>query len=134
MKTKIVPDPPHTSVLDEKCAVVRDVIGRCIDYLAPESDPSQPPRFGVIDKTAAPPTDYLNAHKLPVFTVREGVDVEVALQHVSFLLKAAEYVADDLGPSSDDLVRDQIWSITHSVEMARAVVEALLRGVHRSGV
>ncbi|KPA89807.1 hypothetical protein PF66_03661 [Pseudomonas asplenii] len=132
MKTKIVPDPPHTSTLDEKCAVVRDVIGRCIDYLAPDSDPAQPPRFGVIDKTAALPTDYLDAHKLPVFTVRAGIDVEVALQHVSFLLKAAEYVADDLVPSTNDLARDQLWSITHSVEMARAVVDALLSGAHRS--
>ncbi|WP_019363131.1 hypothetical protein [Pseudomonas asplenii] len=45
MNTKIVPDPPHTSILDEKCAVVRDVIGRCIDYLAPDSDPTKTPRI-----------------------------------------------------------------------------------------
>ncbi|SEH88573.1 Protein of unknown function [Pseudomonas asplenii] len=100
--------------------------------LPPIPTRQSPPHFGVIDTTAAPPTDYLNAHKLPVFTVREGIDVEVALQHVSFLLKAAEYVADDLGSSARDLARDQIWSITHSVEMARAVVDALLRGAHLS--
>jgi hypothetical protein len=48
------------------------------------------------------------------------------LAHVSLLLKCAEEVSDEITERASGLERGLIWSMVHSVEMARAVVDALL--------
>lgn len=63
-----------------------------------------------------------------LFSVREGVSVEEALVHISLLLKCAEEVSDEITQLGSGVERGLIWSMVHSVEMARAVVEALLDG------
>ncbi|AZC35189.1 MULTISPECIES: DUF3077 domain-containing protein [Pseudomonas] len=66
----------------------------------------------------------------PLFAVRAGVSAEEALLHVSLLLKCAEETADEI-TSASGIERGLIWSMIHSVEMARAVVDALLDGTGR---
>ncbi|WP_031286499.1 DUF6124 family protein, partial [Pseudomonas chlororaphis] len=68
----------------------------------------------------------------PLFAVRAGVSAEEALLHVSLLLKCAEETADEI-TSASGIERGLIWSMIHSVEMARAVVDALLDGAGRRG-
>ncbi|AZD49767.1 DUF6124 family protein [Pseudomonas chlororaphis] len=63
-----------------------------------------------------------------LFCVREGISAEEALVHVSLLLKCAEEVSDEITERGSGLERGLIWSMVHSVEMARAVVDALLDG------
>ncbi|AJO76558.1 DUF3077 domain-containing protein [Pseudomonas sp. MRSN 12121] len=63
-----------------------------------------------------------------LFSVREGISAEEALLHVSILLKAAEEVSDEITERASGVERGLIWSMIHSVEMARGVVDALLDG------
>ncbi|MFS1288883.1 hypothetical protein ACLRDI_14275 [Pseudomonas piscis] len=65
-----------------------------------------------------------------MFNVRSGISAEEALVHVSMLLKAAEEVSDEITKQASGVERGLIWSLVHSVEMARGVVDALLDG-HR---
>lgn len=48
--------------------------------------------------------------------------------HVALLLKCAEEVADEITERASGIERGLIRSMVHSVEMACAVVEALLDG------
>ncbi|MBP5100995.1 hypothetical protein HUS93_34580, partial [Pseudomonas protegens] len=48
------------------------------------------------------------------------------------LLKAAEEVSDEITEQASGVERGLIWSLVHSVEMARGVVDALLDGNRRS--
>ena len=66
------------------------------------------------------------------FIVRPGISAEEALLHVSMLLKAAEEVSDEITEQASGIERGLIWSLVHSVEMARGVVDALLDGNRRS--
>lgn len=52
---------------------------------------------------------------------------------MSLWLKCAEETADEI-TSASGIERGLIWSMIHSVEMARAVVGALLDGAGRQGV
>ncbi|MFJ3158264.1 DUF6124 family protein [Pseudomonas protegens] len=63
-----------------------------------------------------------------LFSIREGINAEKALLHVSLLLKSAEEVSDEITERGSGIERGLIWSLVHSVEMARAVVDALLDG------
>ncbi|QNH79638.1 hypothetical protein GGD92_15815 [Pseudomonas protegens] len=63
-----------------------------------------------------------------LFAIREGITAEEALLHVSLLLKSAEEVSDEITERGSGIERGLIWSLVHSVEMARAVVDALLDG------
>ena len=86
-------------------------------------NPIDPPLFGAQQVTRGMPVapDSL-------FCVREGISAEEALLHVSLLLKCAEEVSDEITEQGSGIERGLIWSMVHSVEMARAVVEALLDG------
>nr|BFD39872.1 hypothetical protein FFPRI1PSEUD_13710 [Pseudomonas sp. FFPRI_1] len=63
-----------------------------------------------------------------LFNVRSGITAEEALIHVSMLLKSAEEVSDEITEHASGIERGLIWSLVHSVEMARGVVDALLDG------
>ena len=93
----------------------------------------------ILQKLALQPTDEPLAKSIkhttgiPVscdslFAIREGISAEVALLHVSLLLKSAEEVSDEITERDSGIERGLIWSLVHSVEMARAVVDALLDG------
>ncbi|AZC40245.1 DUF6124 family protein [Pseudomonas chlororaphis] len=61
-----------------------------------------------------------------LFNVRPGVGAEEALVHVSLLLDCAVQVSDEISERASGVERGLIWSMIHSVEMARAVVDSLL--------
>ena len=50
-----------------------------------------------------------------------------ALQHVSIMLKGAEEVSDEITVHASGIERGLVWSLVHSVEMSRSLVDALLR-------
>lgn len=61
------------------------------------------------------------------FAVRSDVTAIAALRHMSMLLKSTEEVSDEITEYSSGIERGLIWSMVHSVEMARSLVDALLR-------
>ncbi|MBB1614739.1 MULTISPECIES: DUF6124 family protein [Pseudomonas] len=61
-----------------------------------------------------------------MFSVRPGINAEEALVHVSLLLDCAVQVSDEITEHASSVERGLIWSMIHSVEMARAVVDSLL--------
>ncbi|KQB54022.1 hypothetical protein AQS70_08100 [Pseudomonas endophytica] len=62
------------------------------------------------------------------FTVQADVRALEALQHVSIMLKSAEEVSDEITELASGVERGLVWSLVHSVEMARSLVDALLKG------
>lgn len=58
--------------------------------------------------------------------MRAGISAEEALIHVSLLLDCAVQVSDEITERASGVERGLIWSMIHSVEMARAVVDSLL--------
>jgi hypothetical protein len=60
------------------------------------------------------------------------VNAEDALVHVSLLLQCAEQTADEITEHGSGVERGLIAAMIHSVEMARAVVDALLDGRNRA--
>ena len=47
---------------------------------------------------------------------------------MSMMLKSAEEVSDEITERASGIERGLIWSMLHSVEMTRSLVDALLRG------
>lgn len=64
-----------------------------------------------------------------LFSINPGVTAQEALQQVSLLLEGAELNADDISSHLSRFEAERLWSVVHNVEMARAVVDALLAGV-----
>lgn len=62
-----------------------------------------------------------------IFTVRPGVDAVDALVHASTLARAIQEIADDYAQHhAPEAGRAMIWSILHSAETVRALLEGLL--------
>ncbi|UZE35653.1 DUF3077 domain-containing protein [Pseudomonas sp. B21-059] len=121
---KIVPDPPVLQPSRELITALEEPNKTLLQAL--QNTALSPPlhehftatgstRFGCRDGEVA---------------VCEGVNAEEALLHVSLLLKCAEETADEI-TSASGIERGLIWSMIHSVEMARAVVDALLDGASK---
>jgi len=110
---KIVSDPP-TSYRDPQLKAANATL-----RVALARQPQDPALFQRNTQAKAVTPDSL-------FSVREGVSAEEALVHVALLLKCAEEVCDEITQQGSGIERGLIWSMVHSVEMARAVVEALL--------
>ncbi|MCO7612971.1 MULTISPECIES: DUF6124 family protein [Pseudomonas chlororaphis group] len=104
---KLVPDPPRP---------LRD----------PELDRANANLLSALKPTQARPFGLRDAQGNTLFSVQAGVSAEEALLHVALLLKCAEEVSDEITERASGIERGLIWSMVHSVEMARAVVEALL--------
>ena len=71
--------------------------------------------FGPVDSTLQ-----------PMFSLRAGISAHDALMHVSLLLLCAEQTSDEITELGSGVERGLIWSMVHSVEMARAMVDSLL--------
>ncbi|MGC5701029.1 DUF3077 domain-containing protein [Pseudomonas sp. NFXW11] len=110
---KIVPDPP-TSYRDPALKAANATL-----RVALAQQPADPALFRLSTQARSVAPDSL-------FSVRPGVSAEEALVHISLLLKCAEEVCDEITQQGSGVERGLIWSMVHSVEMARAVVEALL--------
>ncbi|AIS13986.1 hypothetical protein JM49_20725 [Pseudomonas chlororaphis subsp. aurantiaca] len=125
---KLVPDPPLTTprrLRDPELDATN------ISLLLSLNDQQQP-LLTQLKETRSQPFGLRDAQQRPLFAVQAGVNAEEALMHVSLLLKCAEEVSDEITEQGSGIERGLIWSMVHSVEMARAVVDALLDGVRTS--
>ena len=68
----------------------------------------------------------LDSNLQPIFSLRSGISAQDALMHVSLLLLCADQSSDEITELGSGVERGLIWSMVHSVEMARAVVDSLL--------
>jgi len=127
---KIVPDPPILSPSRER--IVRLEIPNQTLRQALEVHAGGEPLHRTLQETGSTTFGCRDGRDRPLFAVRPGVSAEEALLHVSLLLKCAEETADEI-TSASGIERGLIWSMIHSVEMARAVVDALLDGAGRRG-
>ncbi|MCP6692529.1 DUF6124 family protein [Pseudomonas donghuensis] len=65
----------------------------------------------------------------PLFNVRAGVCAEDALVHALLYLKCASATISQAVQHTSEAGRAFVWSSQHSVEMASALMDALLDGV-----
>ncbi len=118
---KLVPDPPHTATHRGRNPE-HDLANQQIWQKLP-LQPADASLIQSLKKTISTPVS-----RDSLFSVRDGISAEEALLHVSLLLKSAEEVSDEITERGSGIERGLIWSLVHSVEMARAVVDALLDG------
>ncbi|QHA84655.1 DUF3077 domain-containing protein [Pseudomonas mediterranea] len=117
----IVPDPPLT------------LPGQRRNHLHDSATQQILHRFSCRDADSALFDTLKKTTAIPVgsdslFSVCAGIGAEEALVHVSLLLDCAVQVSDEITEQGSGVERGLIWSMIHSVEMARAVVDALLKG------
>ncbi|MGY4815067.1 DUF6124 family protein [Pseudomonas chlororaphis subsp. piscium] len=118
---KLVPDPPRTAAHR-----VRNLEHDLANQHIRQKLSLQPADASLIQSLKK--TVNIPVSRDSLFSVREGINAEEALLHVSLLLKSAEEVSDEITERGSGIERGLIWSLVHSVEMARAVVDALLDG------
>lgn len=89
-----------------------------------------PPAFppGTIRKTAETAFGCCDAGHAPLFAVRGGISAEDALVHISLYLQSAYATANAACNQSSMEERGLHWATLHSVEIAKALVDALLDG------
>ncbi|MPQ69949.1 MULTISPECIES: hypothetical protein [Pseudomonas] len=78
--------------------------------------------------TVSKTIDHTDPLKPSIFAIQPGVNAQEALIYVSKLLEAAELNGDEISLHTNPVERSLFWGMLHSVEMARAVVDALLEG------
>ncbi|UVJ43658.1 DUF3077 domain-containing protein [Pseudomonas sp. LS1212] len=88
-----------------------------------------PPQDRTITHTAEKAFGPLDSTNRPFFTVREGIPVEDALEHVVMLLNCAEATGWDTAEHLELNDKALALTIIQSVESARALIEALLDSV-----
>ncbi|MCY1389858.1 hypothetical protein D3C76_206130 [compost metagenome] len=89
-----------------------------------------PPAFppGTIRRTAETAFGCCDAAHEPLLAIRGGVSAEDALVHASLYLQAAYATANAACNHSMMDERGLHWATLHSVEIAKALVDALLDG------
>ena len=90
------------------------------------------PPLGSISQTATTAFGSCDAGHAPLFAVREGINAEDALVHASLLLQCTCDTAHRLSEKVDEHGRNLVWSLLHSAESAKALVDALLDGIEDS--
>ncbi|WP_397459639.1 hypothetical protein AB3464_12725 [Pseudomonas asplenii] len=111
MVKKITPDPPPCSADPVK--------------------PTRPDAARLLDTLALTLSKTVNrADPLcpSIFAIQPGVTAHDALSYVSKLLEVAELNGDEISLHENPVERTLFWGMLHSVEMAKAVVDALLEG------
>ncbi|OZY43524.1 hypothetical protein CJF43_00740 [Pseudomonas fragi] len=73
------------------------------------------------------PTCAQRAGKSSAFAVLPDIRAIEALCHVSLMLKSAEEVSDEITAYASGIERGLVWSLVHSVEMSRTLVDSLLK-------
>lgn len=118
---KRVPDPPINYSRERITAILRETNEALLQVVRD----SKRPLLDSLPSTGLSTFGCLDRENHPLFAVRPGISAEEALQHVSLLLIGAEEISDEITDASG-IERGLIGSMVRSVEMARAVVEALL--------
>lgn len=116
---KLVPDPP-LSLPGQFRTPEHDIDTQRI-RLALAANNTRVSILDDLKSTAPAPVGHQS-----LFSVRPGINAEEALVHVSLLLDCAIQVSDEITERASGVERGLIWSMIHSVEMARAVVNSLL--------
>ena len=134
MSKKITPDPPV--VRKPLSTADRSVYLRKLSDTPsnePESVPTNPPRLlDTLAFTCAKPVTPEAPYKPTLFAIQPGINAQDALIYVSNLLETAELNGDEISLHTNPVERALFWGMLHSVEVARAVVDALLEGASPS--
>ncbi len=112
MAKKITPDPPP-AVSSGPVKSTRPDATRLLDTLT---------------LTVSKTINYADPFRPTIFAIQPGVNAQDALIYVSKLLEVAELNGDEISLHTNPVERSLFWGMLHSVEMARAVVDALLEG------
>ena len=89
--------------------------------------PDPPPALGT---TAAIPFGTCQSSHPPMFSVCSGLQAEDALVHATLLLRGIRDVTDYYCQHhAEETGRGMLWSVLHSAEMAKALVEGVLDGM-----
>lgn len=132
MSKKIVPDPHLVSVSkdptpDGDGSLFRGAAdGASGSVKALRSDTTH--LLDTLALTVSKTIDHADPLKPSIFAIQPGVNAQDALIYVSKLLEAAELNGDEISLHTNPVERSLFWGMLHSVEMARAVVDALLEG------
>ncbi|MGY2283479.1 hypothetical protein [Pseudomonas gingeri] len=111
MVKKITPDPPLVS--SDPVESMRPDAARLLDTLA---------------VTLSKTVNHADPLRPTIFAIQPGVTAHDALSYVSNLLEVAELNGDEISLHTNPVERTLFWGMLHSVEMAKAVVDALLEG------
>ncbi|WP_191486874.1 hypothetical protein [Pseudomonas sp. FEN] len=130
MTKKITPDPPtvHKALSTADRATY---LRRLSDTPSNESEPaptSTPRLLDTLTFTSSKPVTPEALYKPTLFAIQPGVTAQDALVYVSNLLETAELNGDEISLHTNPVERALFWGMLHSVEVARAVVDALLAG------
>ena len=130
MTKKITPDPP--SIRNASSMADRDMYLRKVsDEPSSESEPAPantPRLLDTLAFTCSKPVIPEAPYKPTLFAIQPGVNALDALTYVSNLLETAELNGDEVSLHINPVERALFWGMLHSVEVARAVVDALLDG------
>ncbi|UZE31150.1 hypothetical protein [Pseudomonas asplenii] len=124
MAKKITPDPPPvrgTLSTADKDRYLRQTT---------DSDPTSAPALllDTLAFTTSKPVTPAAPDKPTLFAIQPGITAQDALTYVSHLLETAELNGDEIGLHDNPVERALFWNMLHSLEVARAVVCALLDG------
>ena len=134
MTKKITPDPPTV----RKALSTADratYLRRLSDTPSNESEPaptSKPRLLDTLALTSSKPVTPEAPYKPTLFAIQPGITAQDALVYVSNLLETAELNGDEISLHTNPVERALFWGMLHSVEVARAVVDALLEGASPS--
>ncbi len=109
MMKKTTPDPPPAN--GESVESKRPDAARLLDSLA---------------LTLSKAVNHADPLCPTIFAIQPGVTAHDALSYVSKLLEVAELNGDEISLHENPVERTLFWGMLHSVEMAKAVVDALL--------
>ncbi|NBA97708.1 DUF3077 domain-containing protein [Pseudomonas sp. R5(2019)] len=104
---------------------LRDGIDDAVVKPTPEGDVFVP---GTVRKTASAPFCLLGSGDKHLFSVRSHVPAEDVLVHVSLYLQSAHATANELCRQTPKSEKGMHWAALHAIEVAQALVEALLDG------
>ena len=130
MTKKITPDPPTA----RKALSTADrvtYLRKLSDTPSNETEPAPADTLRLVDTlalTSSKPVIPEASYKPTLFAIQPGVTAQDALIYVSNLLETAELNGDEISLHTNPVERALFWGMLHSVEVARAVVDALLEG------
>ncbi|NWB88411.1 hypothetical protein [Pseudomonas gingeri] len=134
MTKKITPDPPpvrKSLSTADRAVYLRKVSD--VPSIEPELAPADTPRLlDTLAFTCSKPVTPEAPYKPTLFAIQPGVSAQDALTYVSNLLETAELNGDEISLHTNPVERALFWGMLHSVEVARAVVDALLEGASPS--
>ncbi|MBV6754533.1 hypothetical protein KV580_29900 [Pseudomonas chlororaphis] len=134
MAKKITPDPPFA----RKALSTADramYLRKLSDTPFNESEPAlanTPRLLDTLAFTSSKPVIPEAPYKPTLFAIQSGITAQDALVYVSNLLETAELNGDEISLHTNPVERALFWGMLHSVEVARAVVDALLEGASPS--